>query len=50
MSFPKSSSKPLQEMDKVKVERIISKGHKSPANFWYDQDQNEWVIILKGGS
>ena len=31
-----------------KIERIISKSHSSPKDFWYNQDQNEWVIILKG--
>jgi len=32
----------------IRVERIISKGHISPEAGWYDQEQNEWVIILKG--
>ncbi len=32
----------------IKIERIISKGHTSPSNGWYDQEENEWVIILKG--
>ena len=32
----------------VKIERIISKGHSSPKNFWYEQEQNEWVMVLKG--
>ncbi|MCX6354648.1 MAG: cupin domain-containing protein [Candidatus Aureabacteria bacterium] len=30
------------------IERIISRGHSSPPGFWYDQDDNEWVILLKG--
>ena len=34
--------------DSFKIERIVSKGHSSPEGFWYDQDQNEWVILLKG--
>jgi len=34
--------------DTFKVKRIVSKGHASPKDFWYDQDQNEWVILLKG--
>lgn len=38
----------LAKSDRVKIERIISKGHQSPDSGWYDQDQNEWVIILKG--
>ncbi len=34
----------------IRIERIISKGHSSPENFWYDQPENEWVIVLKGGA
>ena len=33
-----------------KVERIISEGHKSPDNFWYNQDENELVFLLKGSA
>jgi len=33
---------------KVKIERIISKGHSSPDSGWYDQEKNEWVLVLKG--
>ncbi|MCK4834823.1 MAG: cupin domain-containing protein, partial [Gammaproteobacteria bacterium] len=33
-----------------KIERIISKGHSSPESGWYDQDKNEWVIVLKGSA
>ncbi len=36
------------ESDSVRIERIISKGQNSPPNFWYDQDKNEWVIVVKG--
>lgn len=32
----------------VKLERILSFGHTSPKEGWYDQDDNEWVLILKG--
>jgi cupin 2 domain-containing protein len=32
----------------VKIERIISRGHKSPESGWYDQDEHEWVVLLKG--
>lgn len=40
----------LQENGTVKIERIISKGHTSPENFWYDQEKNEWIIVLKGNA
>lgn len=32
----------------VRIERIISKGHSSPDTEWYDQDENEWVMVIKG--
>ena len=32
----------------IKIERIISKGHSSTANDWYDQIQDEWIIVLEG--
>ncbi len=32
----------------TRIERIISKGHSSPEEFWYDQEENEWVILLCG--
>ena len=34
--------------DNLKIERIISNGQSTPQDFWYDQDQDEWVIVLKG--
>ncbi len=32
----------------VRIERIVSKGHASPPDDWYDQDENEWVIVIQG--
>jgi cupin 2 domain-containing protein len=34
----------------VRIERIVSQGHTSPPDFWYDQDQPEWVIVLAGSA
>ena len=36
--------------DSLKLERIISKGHETPKDQWYDQDEDEWVILLKGSA
>lgn len=36
--------------DNVTIERIISFGHTSPPTGWYDQDRNEWIIVLKGSA
>jgi cupin 2 domain-containing protein len=32
----------------VRIERIVSTGQCSPEGFWYDQDMNEWVLVIKG--
>ena len=40
----------LLESGNVRIERIVSQGHTSPEGFWYDQDQHEWVIVLKGAA
>ena len=34
--------------ENLKVERIVSYGHTSPKTGWYEQKENEWVIVLKG--
>ena len=34
----------------VRVERIISHGHASPEGFWYDHDQHELIVVLKGST
>jgi cupin 2 domain-containing protein len=33
-----------------RVERIVSRGHASPAGFWYEQAQHEWVVLLSGAA
>lgn len=43
----------IQEMaasGRVRIERIISKGHCSPDGFWYDQSWDEWVLLIQGAA
>jgi len=47
-SLPEEIIETIIESKNVKIERIISKGHSSPKNFWYDQEKNEWIMVLKG--
>lgn len=51
-SIPDSIQKELftQIIDgeNIKIERIVSKGHTSPKSGWYDQNNNEWIVVLKG--
>ena len=34
----------------VRVERIISCGQASAPGFWYEQGEDEWVLIVKGSA
>lgn len=40
----------LFENNSVKIEKIVSHSHSSPAGFWYDQAEDEWVIVLRGAA
>ena len=40
----------LAQTGQVRIERIVSTGHSSPPDFWYDQTENEWVIVLQGSA
>jgi cupin 2 domain-containing protein len=46
--LPQELVQTLLNATDVRIERIVSRGHTSPEGFWYDQDQHEWVIVLKG--
>ena len=48
-SLPDELVQTLISAGGVRVERIVSRGHSSPAGFWYDQPMREWVVVLKGG-
>jgi cupin 2 domain-containing protein len=34
----------------VRFERIVSTGQSSPDGFWYDQEEDEFVLVLQGGA
>ncbi len=40
----------LAEKENVRIERIVSDGHASPEGFWYDQERNEWVLLVSGSA
>jgi cupin 2 domain-containing protein len=47
-SIPTELIQVLAATGHVRIERIVSHGHSSPDGFWYDQEEHEWVIVLKG--
>jgi cupin 2 domain-containing protein len=40
----------LQQVEGIRIERIISRGHATPPGDWYDQDAAEWVVLLRGAA
>ena len=40
----------LLKYENSRIERIVSHGQASPDGFWYDQEEGEWVLLLKGSA
>jgi len=40
----------LFQNKQVKIERIVSKGQCDAKEQWYDQESDEWVILLQGAA
>ena len=38
----------ILQNEHLRLERIISSGHISPEGFWYEQDEDEWVMVMAG--
>lgn len=49
-SLPQELFDEILRCDRVKIERIVSRGHRSPEGFWYDQDWDEWVLVVRGSA
>lgn len=47
-SLPVELCQTLFEKPNIRIERILSHGHQSPKDGWYDQAQDEWVMVLQG--
>jgi cupin 2 domain-containing protein len=45
-NLPEELTTVLQEGMGVRIDRIVSTGHQSPDGFWYDQSENEVVMVL----
>lgn len=48
--LPEELVEVLAQGREVRIERIISAGHASPPDFWYDQADDEWVLLLEGAA
>lgn len=48
--IPQEVLQTLLQADGVRIEKIVSHGQASATDFWYDQGQHEWVIVLQGAA
>lgn len=49
-ALPEESMAEILTTPNLRIERIVSTGQASPTDYWYDQDWNQWVILLRGGA
>ena len=50
-NIPKSNDEIFEtilENRSIKIERIISSGQISDENFWYDQEESEFILVVQG--
>ncbi len=40
----------LLERPSLRIERIVSTGQATPAGEWYDQETDEWVLVVEGSA
>jgi cupin 2 domain-containing protein len=48
--LPQEQLETLLETTSFRLERIVSAGHATPSGEWFDQDRDEWVILLTGSA
>lgn len=48
--LPEELFETLCSAERVKIERIVSRGHASPEGFWYDQERDEFVLVAQGSA
>ena len=49
-ALPDELLETLLDANSVRIERIVSHGHASSEGFWYDPEQHEWVVVLRGAA
>ncbi len=48
--LPEEFLQDIIRSDSFRLERIVSRGHATPSGQWYDQDWDEWVLLLTGSA
>jgi len=50
IDLPDELTTTLASHTNLRIERIVSQGQISPEGFWYDQHEDEWVMLLQGAA
>ena len=50
LPLPDEVVDPLVERQGLRIERIVSTGQATPEGQWYDQDTDEWVLVVQGSA
>jgi cupin 2 domain-containing protein len=48
--LPEELLETLWQNTGLRIERIVSRGHRTPPGQWYDQETDEWVVLLTGAA
>jgi cupin 2 domain-containing protein len=48
--LPEEFFETLAQTEAVHIERIVSSGHATPEGQWYDQDRDEFVLLVQGAA
>jgi len=49
-NLPDEFMETLIQQDGIRIERIVSKGHATPDGKWFDQETDEWFVLLQGSA
>lgn len=49
-ALPDEVFETIADSSSVRIERIVSNGQSTPEGKWYNQQQDEWVLVLAGSA
>ena len=49
-NLPEEQFSTLLQTENFRLVRIVSTGQTTPEGEWYDQEENEWVLVLQGSA
>lgn len=49
-ALPDEVFETIVDSQALRIERIVSNGQATPEGEWYDQEQDEWVLLLAGSA